>query len=128
MRLRIIASICLALCFAAVLIAQEQAADPLSCVWFGDYGSNPRDRTQVQLVLKWDGKVLIGTVRTGDEPFDLENCKFDPSTGAIHMEVVVPGPRFDYHYVIDGRLDSNTISGIWQRESSKGDFKIMKIG
>ena len=128
MRLKIIASVCLSLCFAATLLAQEKAADPLTGVWFGDYGTNPRDRNQVQVRLMWDGKALIGTVTTGDDPIELENTRFEPSTGAVHMEVVVPGPgRSTYHYIIDGKLDNDTISGSWRHEYGRGDFQIKKI-
>ncbi len=126
MRLRIIVSVCLILCFAAALIAQGDT-DPLSGVWFGDYGTNPRDREQVQVVFRWDGKTLIGFVRTGEDPMDIENGMFDPKTGAVHMEVTVPGDRFDYHYIVDGKLDKDTIIGTWHTESAKGDFTIKKI-
>jgi hypothetical protein len=88
MRLKAIVSVCLCLCFAATLIARQDKSDSVSGVWFGYYGTNPRDQAQVRLTLHWDGKVLTGNVTTGDDPFDLENTKFDPSSGAIHIEVV----------------------------------------
>lgn len=128
MRLRIIVSVCLSLCFAAALIAQEGGADPVSGIWFGYYGTNPRDQNQVRVALMWDRKALTGSVTTGEDPFDLEKATFDPSTGAVHLEVVVPGPgRSTYHYIIDGKLDNDTISGIWHHESGRGDFNIKKI-
>ena len=128
MRLRIIVSICLSLCFAAALLAQQDKKDSVSGVWFGYYGTTPRDQAQVRLTLHWDGKVLTGSVTTGDDPFDLENTKFDPSTGAIHMEVVVPNGRVDYHYVIDGKVDNDMLNGTWHHEAGKGDFALKKIG
>src|SRR5215510_15840233 len=91
----IIALICLCLCVVSALPAQNKATDPLSGVWFGYYGTSPRDQAQVRLTLEWDGKVLTGSVTTGDEPFDLENTKYDPKTGAVHIEVVVPNGRVD---------------------------------
>jgi hypothetical protein len=128
MRLRVIASVCLSLCFVAGLIAQEGGADPLSGIWFGYYGTNPRDQNQVQVALRWDGKALTGTVSTGDDPIDLENATFEPSTGAVHMEAIVPGRgRSTYHYMIDGKLDNGTISGLWHHENGRGDFKITKL-
>jgi len=78
--------------------------------------------------LQWDGKVLTGSVTTGDDPFDLENTKYDPKTGAIHIEVVVPNGRVDYHYVIDGKVDKDMLEGVWHHEFARGDFKLKKIG
>ena len=61
---------------------------------------------------------------TGDDPFDLENTKYDPKTGVVHLEVVVPNGRIDYHYVIDGKVEKDTLEGIWHHEYGKGDFKL----
>src|SRR5438445_8948668 len=106
MRLRSVASVCLCLCFAAVLVAQEKAVDPMSGTWFGYYGSSPRDQAQVRVALSWDGKVLIGNVTTGDDHIEIENAKFDPKTGMVHFEITVPGrSNSDYHYVVDGKVD-----------------------
>jgi hypothetical protein len=128
MRLKMTVSVCLCLCFAATLLARQDKSDSVSGVWFGYYGTNPRDQAQVRLTLQWDGKVLTGSVTTGDDPFDLENTKYDPKTGAIHLEVVVPNGRVDYHYVIDGKVDKDSLEGVWHHEFAKGDFKLKKIG
>ena len=137
MRLKIItASICLCLCLAPALsalpalLAQDKAPDLISGIWFGYYGTSPRDQAQVRLTLEWDGKVLTGSVTTGDDPFDVEKATFDPKTGAIHMEVVTPGPgrgRGLYHYIIDGKVEKDTMTGLWHHESAKGDFQVKKI-
>ena len=69
-----------------------------------------------------------GEVTTGDDPFDIEKATFDPKTGAIHMEVVTPGRgRGVYHYIIDGKVEKDTITGLWHHESAKGDFQVKKI-
>ena len=57
MRLKLIASICLTVCFAASLLAQQGSADPLSGAWFGFYGTTPRDQSQVRLKLDWDAVI-----------------------------------------------------------------------
>ena len=128
MRFRATVLMCLCFCFAATLLARQDSSDPVSGVWFGYYGETPRDQAQVRLTLQWDGKVLTGSVTTGDDPFDIENTSFDPKTGAIHMEVVVPNGRVDVHYVIDGKVDKDTLEGVWHHEFGKGDFKLKKIG
>jgi hypothetical protein len=129
MRLKIITSICVGLCLAGAILAQDKGTDPVSGVWFGYYGTSPRDQAQVRVILNWDGKVLTGSVDTGDDPFDLKNATFNPDSGLIHMEVETPGNgRSTYHYVIDGKLETDTITGGWHHQSAKGDFKISKIG
>jgi hypothetical protein len=32
----------------------------------------------------------------------------------------------DIHYVIDGKVENNTMTGSWNHDNRKGDFKIMK--
>ena len=58
-------AICLLIGLTAVGFARQQAADPISGTWTGDWGPNARQRNQVVLELKFDGKVLTGTVNTG---------------------------------------------------------------
>jgi hypothetical protein len=129
MRIRTVTvSISLCLCLASVLLAQDKAADPLSGIWFGYYGTSPRDQAQVRVTLEWDGKALRGEVTTGDEPYDIERATFDPKTGTIHLEVETPGRgRGSYHYIIDGKVEKDTITGLWHHESARGDFQIKKI-
>src|SRR5688572_2363624 len=108
MRFKSIASVLLCLSFAVTLVAQEGAADPIIGVWYGDFGPNPRDRTQVRFTFKWDGKTLIGNVTTGDEPINLENLMFDPKTGALHFEVTVARRgAADIHYIGDGKVEKD---------------------
>src|SRR5947199_8734758 len=107
----IAASICLCLCLASALLAQDKAADPISGVWFGYYGTSPRDQAQVRLTLEWIGKLLTGSVTTGDEPYDIEKATVDPKTGAIHMEVATPeNGRSVYHYIIHGNVENEAIT------------------
>ena len=83
-------------------------------------------------MLRWDGKVLSGTVATEDERLDIENAGYDPDGGAVHIEVAfrgrgAPGRANTYHYIADGKLDKNTITGTWHNEFDKGDFQLKKI-
>ena len=128
MRLRSIASLVLCLCFASVLVAQDEHSDPISGTWFGYYGTTPRDQIQVRVALSWDGKVLIGNVTTGDDPIEIENAKFDLKTAMVHFEITVPGRgNSDYHYVVDGKVEKDVINGTWHNEAAKGDFQIKRI-
>lgn len=123
--------IILSLFLAPGLVAQDKTSDP-SGVWYGDYGTSAESRTEIRLVFKWDGKALTGTVATEDGQFELENARFDPASGAVHMEVVfqgrgAPGHANTYRYIADGKMEKNTISGKWHNEFDKGDFAVNRI-
>ncbi len=117
------------LCVAAFLAvtASIYAQDPLSGTWVGDWGPSPGDRNQVTVELKWDGKALTGTVNPGPTAVALLKSTFDPKTGAIHMEADTKNRRGNpIHYVIDGKVDKTTMTGSWNHDDRKGDFKITK--
>ena len=112
---------------AASGLARQNAVDPITGTWTGDWGPNARQRNQVVLELKFDGKVLTGTVNTGPNSIPIAKATFDPKTLAVHMEVDAKGTDLsNVHYVVDGKIDKNTMSGSWIRENGKGDFKLTK--
>lgn len=115
------------LLLAGVAVARAQGGDPLTGTWVGDWGPSASDRNQVTVELKWDGKALSGTVNPGPNAVTLDKASFDPKTNKVHFEAKAKGRRGDErHYVIDGMLDKNTLSGSWNHETRKGDFKITK--
>jgi len=121
--------VCLLLCLAVAgaVVASSNAADPLSGTWSGDWGPSASDRNPVTVELKYDGKTLSGTVNPGANAVSLKNCTFDEKTGTIHMEADTKSRRgTDIHYVIDGKVDNGTMSGSWNHDNRKGDFKITK--
>jgi hypothetical protein len=122
-RIHVGAAIVICLVIALSVFAQ----DPLSGNWKGDWGPNARDRNQVTVVLKYDGKALTGMINPDLEPVRIQKGTFDSKTGAVHLEAMTPGRGGGtYHYVIDGKLDKGTITGSWNHETFKGDFKITK--
>jgi len=121
--------VCLLMCFVVVAsgAVQNKGADPLSGTWTGDWGPSAADRNSVTVDLKWDGKTLTGTVNPGPNAVELQKCKFDPKTGALHMEADAKGRRGnDIHYMIDGKVEKGMITGSWNHDNRKGDFKITK--
>jgi hypothetical protein len=111
---------------SASIFAQGQ--DPLSGTWTGDWGPSAGDRNSVNVQLKYDGKMLTGTVNSqGASPVQLQKSTYDPKTGAVHMEAETKGRRGEtIRYVIAGKLDKNTMTGSWTHDNRKGDFKLTK--
>ena|ERR1700752_4823415 len=129
MRVKLLCLVCtLMICAVAGFAAAPQMGkDPLSGTWTGDWGPSPADRNQVTVELKWDGSSLSGTVNPGENAVPLEKCTFDPKTGKVHMEADTKNHRGNpIHYMIDGTVQGNTMSGSWNHENRKGDFKITK--
>ena len=113
---------CMAL--ALPLLAQ----DPLSGNWAGDWGPSATHRNPVTVQLKWDGKALTGTVNPGPSAITLQKATFDAKTGAVHMEADSKNMMGNgmVHFVIDGKVEGNTMTGSWNHSQGKGDFKITK--
>jgi len=109
---------------ASTALAQQ---GPLSGTWTGDWGPSAADRNPVTVELKWDGKMLSGLVNPGPNAVELKKCSFDAKTGAVHMEADAKNRRGnEIHYMIDGKLEGNELTGTWNHDARKGDFKITK--
>jgi len=107
----------------------------LTGTWVGDFGPAFYDRNTITLELHWDGTTLTGIVRPGIpgarmyrnfDSFPIDKASFDPKTGMVKFEATYQ-PR-GRHYVIEGKLNKNTLSGSWNRpdENRNGDFKLTK--
>jgi len=139
MKLRTLSVICLlaVLAIAVPMLAQQKSAapaasaDPLTGTWAGDWGPNAGDRNEVNVDLKWDGKALTGTVHSINYKRDdvtISKGTYTAATNKVHLEADAKNPRGgqNVHYVIDGTLAGKTMSGSWNHDASKGDFKLTK--
>jgi hypothetical protein len=109
------------------IVALNAADDPLSGTWTGDWGPSAMDRNQVTVELKWDGKILTGTVNPGPNAIELKKAAFDPKTNAVHFEADTTNRRGNaIHYVIDGKVEGKAMTGTWNHDNRNGDFKITK--
>ena len=107
--------------------AAQAGADALTGMWAGDWGPNARDRNQVTLELKWDGTSLTGTVNPGPDAVSLlQQSRFNPATGEVHMEAEAQGRGGTIHYIIDGKVEGNMMTGSWNHPNGMGDFKITR--
>ena len=133
---RTLVVICLLACVAIALpiIAQQKnaaPADPLSGTWTGDWGPNAGDRNQVSVDLKLAGTAVTGTVHSINPKRDdvaLTKSTYTATGNKVHLEAEAknPGGGPAIHYVIDGTLAGASMSGSWNHDAKKGDFKLTK--
>ena len=128
MRLRVLSFLSFLACLLMVASVFGQG-DPISGTWTGTWGPSPNDRNDATLQLKWDGKALTGNVTAGTnvaKPIPLQKTTFDPKTGAVHMEADASSRGQTVHYVIEGKVEKDTMTGTWNHDNRKGDFKLTK--
>jgi hypothetical protein len=136
MRARLVTAVCLLACLAIAIpmVAQQRAtpaADPLSGTWTGDWGPSAGDRNMVSVELKLNGNTLTGTVKSiqpARPDVALTKSTYTASTGTVHMEAEATNPQSGgaVHYVIDGKLANGSMTGSWNHDARKGDFKLTK--
>jgi hypothetical protein len=101
--------------------------NPLTGTWTGSWGPNERDRNDVTVELAWDGTSLTGTVNPGPNAIPLQQSRFNPATGEVHFEADAQGRGGQtIHYVVDGKVEGNTMSGMWNHPERGGDFTITR--
>lgn len=105
-------------------LSSQQALDPLTGTWKGDWGPSSMDRNAVVLELKWDGKTLTGTVNPGPDAISIENESFDAEERKVHFEANL-GAR-NRRYIVEGKLENNKITGSWRHERRAGDFQLTR--
>ena len=107
--------------------APDASADPLSGTWKGDWGPSATHRNPVTLELKLDGTALTGTVNPGPDAIPLTKASFNKDTGMVNMEADAKGHDGKaVHYVIEGKVEGAMMTGSWNHDDKKGDFKITK--
>jgi hypothetical protein len=126
MRSRTFYVVCLLISVSALPLLAQRAADPLSGAWSGDWGPTATHRNPVTVELKWDGKALTGIVNPGPQAIPLQKTSFDARTGAVHLEADADNHGTKVHYVIEGKIENGTMTGTWNHDNRKGDFKITR--
>jgi uncharacterized protein (DUF2147 family) len=107
--------------------APAASADPLTGTWKGDWGPTATHRNPVTLELKLDGTTLTGTVNPGPDAIPLTKASFNKDTGMVNMEADAKGhDGKSVHYTIEGKLEGTSMTGSWNHDDKKGDFKITK--
>jgi hypothetical protein len=133
---RTLSVICLLACVAIALpiIAQQKSAapaDPLSGTWSGDWGPSAGDRNQVSVDLKLTGTAVTGTVHSVTPKRDdvaITKGTYTAAGNKVQLEAEAKNPRTGatVKYVIEGTLAGTSMTGSWNHDATKGDFKLTK--
>ncbi len=116
----------------AIFPALAQQGHPLTGTWNGDWGVNSGPRTQITVVMAWDGKNVSGKINPGPDAAALTNVIVDPTTWTVRFEAdVKDASGKSSHVMAEGHVDDlgsyhRTLIGSWRQGSNKGDFKLTR--
>ena len=117
--------------FLILFPALAQEGHPLSGTWHGTWGPTAQDRTDVTLVMNWDG-TLSGIMNPGLKSTKLQKMALDAPTWGVHIETdMTDKSGAKVHVVADGTIEDVTnvrrwIVGTWSQGAVKGDFKVIR--
>src|SRR5439155_21426317 len=115
-----------------VRAAVAQEGHPLVGTWYGDWAPTPTQRTQITVVMSWDGKKISGIIDPGPDAVPLKVATLDSTKWAVHLEADTKDRSGNpVHIVADGKLEhigsySRTLSGTWNHGATKADFKLKR--
>ena len=118
----------------AILLASAAAQEghPLVGSWHGDRGTGPKARSDVTVVMDWDGTQISGVVNPGFESMALQNARLVPKDWSVHFEVESKDRAGKVvRCLVDGKLDrlgsdQRTLAGTWVCGGVKQDFKLTR--
>jgi hypothetical protein len=119
---------------ALVILIQAiaQQGHPLTGTWNGDWGVNSGPRTQITVVMSWDGKAVSGKINPGPDAAPLANVVVDPTTWTVRFEAdLKDSSGKPSHVMAEGHIDDlgsyhRTLTGSWRQGANKGDFKLTR--
>jgi hypothetical protein len=117
---------------AVCLGASAQQGHPLTGTWNGDWGATVTQRTQVTIVMNWDGKNVTGILNPGPESVPLAGVYVDPTSWTVRIEAETKDASGKpVHIAAEGHIQDlgsyhRTLAGSWTQGSIKGDFKLTR--
>ena len=122
----------IALFAGMVMPLRAQEGHPLVGSWHGDRGTTASSRTDVTLIMDWDGTQLTGLVNPGFESMALQNAKLTPKGWTVHFEVEEKDKAGKaVRCMVDGKIDrlgsdQRTLTGTWVCGGVKQDFRLTR--
>jgi hypothetical protein len=132
MRLKAAFVFCLLAGLFVGLTGFAQEGHPLTGVWYGDWGPNVTQRSNLTIQLQWDGKAVTGLANPGPDSYALKTVTLDSSKWTVHIEADGKDEKGTPTKVVaDGRLENigsynRTITGTWTQGTTKGTFKLKR--
>ena len=117
---------------AAIVAVAAQEGHPLVGSWHGDRGATATARTDVTLIMDYDGTQITGVVNPGFENLRLQNAKLVPKDWMVHFELDAKDTAGKQaHCTVDGKIDrlgsdQRTLSGTWVCGTVKETFKLTR--
>ena len=124
--------VAIALLWLAGTPAVAQEGHPLVGSWHGDRGPNAKARTDVTLIMDWDGTQVTGLVNPGFEHMALQNAKLNPEDWTVHVEVESKDAAGKaVRCLVDGKIDklgsdTRTLTGTWTCGTVKQNFTLTR--
>lgn len=136
--------------FLALGIASAaQEGHPLAGTWYGDYGTG-RQRMDLTIVMKWDGRVVSGTINPGPDavPLAMVALNITPGKPAPEGQDSTTGIPPKFHVRLEADLPdaaggksrivfegdirnpvagNRRIEGTWRRGDQTGTFQIRRL-
>ena len=119
-------------CFLIAAPSGAQEGHPVVGSWHGERGAGSANRTQVTLIMDWDGKEITGLVNPGYEHMALQNAKLNAKDWTVHFELDSKDSSGKIiRCIVDGKLDKlgsdrRTLTGTWTCGNTKSDFKLTR--
>jgi hypothetical protein len=132
MRLKAAVIFCLLAGLAVIVAGFAQEGHPLTGVWYGDWGPNATQRSNLTIQMQWDGKQVTGIVNPGPDSYPLKIVNLDSSKWTVHIEADGKDDKGATGRVVaDGKLENigsynRTITGTWNFGTTKGTFKLKR--
>ena len=117
---------------AASTLARAQEGHPLVGSWHGTRGTSAANRSDVTVVMDWDGDRLTGLVNPGFDSMVLQNAKLTPKGWIVHFEVdSKDASGKPVRCLVDGQIDrlgsdQRTLAGTWVCGGVKQDFTLKR--
>src|SRR5438874_12469596 len=71
----------LAVVLTLTVTAIAQEGHPLTGTWYGDFGMTSSQRSDLTVIMQWDGKQTTGTVNPGPNAVPIKVARLDTTPG-----------------------------------------------
>jgi len=122
---------CWLVSLAVVVPGVAQQGHPLTGTWNGDWGTTPNQRTQVTIVMNWDGKEVKSVINPGPDSA-AGSVALDPTNWTVRIEADLKDQSGKLvHVLAEGKLEDigayhRTIAGTWRQGTTNGAFKLTR--